>query len=84
VGKQYLDNTQNPQRIINRFTRLDLMLDYRLRKFYYFPEVRFVLKINNLLAEEYETAGYYDSWSDTAYFYPAAVRNYYFGLTFNL
>ena len=84
VGKQYLDNTQSSNHIINPFTRIDLMFDYRLNKLYYFPEVRFILKVSNLLNEEYETAGYYDSWSDTAYFYPAAIRNYYFAIIFNL
>jgi iron complex outermembrane receptor protein len=84
VGKQYLDNTQNEQRIINPFTRLDLMLDYRLTEFYYFPEIRFILKINNLMNEQYETAGYYDSWGNIAYYYPAAERNYYFAISFSL
>ena len=79
-----MDNTQNEQRIINPFTRLDLMFDYRLTEFYYFPEIRFIFKINNLMNEEYETAGYYDSWGDIAYYYPAAERNYYFAISFNL
>lgn len=84
VGKQYLDNTQNDDRIINPFTRLDLTLDYRLINFYFFPEIRFLFKINNLLNEEYETAGYYDSWGELAYYYPAAGRNFYFSVGFSL
>ncbi len=84
VGKQYLDNTQNDQRIINPFTRIDLMFDYRLLDFLYFPEIRFIFKINNLLNEEYETAGYYDSWADMAYLYPAADRNFYFAISLSL
>jgi iron complex outermembrane receptor protein len=84
VGKQYLDNTQNENRIINPFTRLDLILGYRIKNFYYFPEIRFLFKIINVLDEEYETAGYYDSWGGSAYYYPAAVRNYYVAISFNL
>ena len=41
-------------------------------------------KIINLLDEEYETAGYYDSWAGMAYLYPGAVRNYYFAISINL
>ncbi len=84
VGKQYLDNTQNENRIIDPFTRLDLILGYRIKDFYYFPEIRFLFKIINVLDEEYETAGYYDSWGGLAYYYPAAIRNYYFSISFNL
>ncbi len=84
VGKQYLDNTQNENRIIDPFTRVDLMLRYRIEDFYYFPEIRFMFKIINLLDEEYETAGYYDSWGGLAYYYPAAVRNYYLAISFSL
>jgi iron complex outermembrane recepter protein len=84
VGKQYLDNTQNEDQIIDPFTRFDLMLEYRFYHLSFFPEIRFLFKINNLLNEEYETAGYYDSWSKMAYLYPAATRNYYFSVGFSL
>jgi iron complex outermembrane receptor protein len=84
VGKQYLDNTQNEERIIDPFTRVDLLLSYKINNFYYFPEIRFLFKIINLLDEEYETAGYYDSWAGLAYYYPGAVRNYYFSISFSL
>ena len=84
VGKQYLDNTQNEDRIIDPFTRFDLMLDYSFKNLSFFPEIRLILKINNLFNEEYETAGYYDSWAGLAYLYPAATRNYYFSVAFSL
>jgi iron complex outermembrane receptor protein len=84
VGKQYLDNTQNDDRIIDSWSRIDLMFDYRLRNLSYFPEIRFMFKIINLLDEEYETAGYYDSWAGTAWFYTAATRHYYFAVSFYL
>jgi outer membrane receptor protein involved in Fe transport len=94
VGKQYLDNAFQEDRIsdsgiqkspmIDPFTRIDLMLNYRLRNIYYFPEIRFTFKIINLLDEEYETAGYYDSWAGMSYLYPGAERNYYFAVSINL
>ena len=84
VGKQYLDNTQNEQRIINPFTRVDVIFDYRILDLLYFPEIRFIFKITNLLNQKYETAGYYDSWAEMAYLYPAADRNFYFALSLSL
>lgn len=84
LGKQYLDNTQNEERIVDPFSRIDLIFDYRLKNIFYFPEIRFIFKIINLLDKEYETAGYFDSWAEKAWFYPAAIRHYYFAVSFNL
>ena len=70
--------------MIDPFTRLDLMFGYRLENFYYFPEIRFTFNIINLLNEEYETAGYYDSWSQTGYYYTGAPRNYYLAISLSL
>ena len=84
VGKQYLDNTQMEDRIIESFSLVNLILGYRLKHFYYFPEIRFSFKVINLLNEQYETAGYYDPWGQTGYYYPGAVRNYYFAIGLSL
>jgi iron complex outermembrane receptor protein len=84
VGKQYLDNTQDKDLIINPWSRVDLMFDYRLKKISYFPEIRFMFKIINVFDNEYETAGYFDSWTGTAWFYSAANRHYYFAISFYL
>jgi len=84
VGKQYLDNTQDENRVIDPWARLDFTLDYRIRNLSYFPEIRLLFKIFNLLDSEYETAGYFDSWTGTAWFYPAANRHYYFTVGFSL
>jgi iron complex outermembrane receptor protein len=84
VGKQYLDNTQNEDRVIDPWSRVDFTLDYRLRKLSFFPEIRFMVKVFNLLDSEYETAGYFDSWAGTAWLYPAANRHYYFAIGFSL
>ncbi len=81
VGKQYLDNTQDENRIIESYNTTDLMLSYRLLNILYFPELRIIAKVNNLFDVEYETAG--SHW-EVNYYFPGAKRNYYFGLTFNL
>ena len=84
VGKQYLDNTQSEDRILHSFSLVTLMLGYRIRNFTYFPEIKFTFKVTNLFDEEYETAGYYDPWGQMAYYYPGAVRNFYFAITLSL
>ncbi len=81
AGKQYLDNTENEDRAIKSHNLTDLTLNYRLYNFIYFPELRFIFKVNNLFNIQYETAGYYYYEN---YYYPGAERNYYFGITFNL
>lgn len=81
VGKQYLDNTEDENRIVESYNLSDLSFSYRLKEFFYFPEIRFILKINNVLDVQYETAGYYYYEN---YYYPGAERNYYLGVIFNL
>ncbi len=78
VGKQYLDNTQNEERTIDPFFTLRLMLAYRMDWLTSFPSLRFQFKINNLLDTKYETAGYYYYGN---YYWPAAGRSYYAGIT---
>ena len=78
VGKQYLDNTQNENRIIDPYFTLRLVLAYRIDWITSLPSMRFQLKINNLLDEEYETAGYYYYGN---YYWPAAGRSIYAGVT---
>ncbi len=80
IGKQYLDNTENESRIINSFTTMGLFSSYKIITNNDMPDVRIILKINNLLDAEYETAGYYDPWSNQNYYWPAAGRNIYAGL----
>ncbi len=77
IGKQYLDNTQNEARIINPYFLLNYHLSYTLKPLMGLPSFRLTLRINNLLNSEYETAGYYDSWENAAYYWPGAGRNFY-------
>jgi len=80
VGKQYLDNSEDEDRTINAYNLVNLSLDYRLKDLFYFPEIRLMFAVNNLFDTSYETAGYYYFEN---YYYPGAVRNYYFGLPFS-
>lgn len=83
VGKQYLDNTQNEQRIVNPFTVVNASLSYNLKRRGQ-EQARLSLFINNLLNLEYEASGYYDDWAGARFFYPAATRNFYLALQVNI
>jgi len=85
VGKQYLDNTQNENRVIDAYMVHDLRLGYTLN-----VAGRFELGINgwiqNILDNYFETNGYtysYISGSTVTekFFYPQATRNYLVGVT---
>lgn len=80
VGKQYLDNTENEDRTIDPYNLVDFSVNYWLKDFIYFPEIRLQFIVNNVLDTEYETAGFYYFEN---YYYPGSERNYYFGLTLN-
>jgi iron complex outermembrane receptor protein len=85
VGKQYLDNTQNENKVIDAYMVHDLRLGYTFS-----VAGRFELGINgwiqNMLDNYYETNGYtysYISGSTVTekFFYPQATRNYLVGVT---
>jgi len=85
VGKQYLDNTENDDRIIDSFKVLNVGVIVNITKLYNKTNLQLILRVNNILNEEYETAGYYKSWKDNSgpegnYYFPAAGRNFVAGL----
>ncbi|GAF69090.1 unnamed protein product, partial [marine sediment metagenome] len=73
VGKQFLDNTQKDERIVDPYTVVGLDLSWESGRLWGLQGMKIHLKINNLLDEKYETSGY---WDDERYLYPAAGRNY--------
>jgi len=81
IGKQYLDNTGKKNRTIDAFTTVDLGVHYQLSKFLNGTSLLISLKIRNILDETYETSGY---WYGERYLYPAAGRNYFVSLSYNL
>jgi iron complex outermembrane receptor protein len=54
VGKQYIDNTANNDRILKAYLVNNLKIDYTLTQ-KLFPELKFNLLINNILNKEYES-----------------------------
>ncbi len=80
VGKQYLDNTENEDRRIDPFQVVNAFVIYKLSKLLGKSDIELSFRVNNIFDEEYETAGYYDSWGSVYgpagnYYWPAAGRN---------
>jgi iron complex outermembrane receptor protein len=81
VGKQYLDNTSNNNRIINPFLVNDLRIDYKINTLL-FKEIRIGLLAANFLNELYENNGYTFSYvfggvrTSENFYYPQAGRNF--------
>ncbi len=85
VGKQYLDNTQNENRMLKAFTTQDLRAIYTLRT--RLPkEVQFIFLVNNIFNKLYEPNGYTFSYiaggtqTTENYFYPMAGTNFMFAV----
>lgn len=74
VGKQYLDNTQNNDRILNPYFTEDARVAYTLKNFL-FRQWNFIVQVNNLFNKKYEPNGY-----TYPYFYNGALvnDNYYY------
>jgi iron complex outermembrane receptor protein len=74
VGKQYLDNTQNEDRVINPFHYANARVNYVIKN-KVFKEIHFGLLLNNITNNFYENNGYTFS-----YIYEGRLitENYYF------
>lgn len=89
VGRQYLDNTSNKDRILTGFYLLDMHMMYSIKK-PFFKEVNFIVQVNNILNNMYEPNGYTFSYiSDEKrttenYLYPMAGINWMLGINVKL
>jgi iron complex outermembrane receptor protein len=54
VGKQYIDNTENTDRMLDRYLLQNISLIYTVRN-KIFNDINFQLAVNNLFNEKYET-----------------------------
>lgn len=81
VGKQYLDNTQNENRILNPFAYANFRVNY-IVKTKVFKEIHLGLLVNNITNSLYENNGYTFSYISEGnfitenYFYPQAGINF--------
>lgn len=79
AGKQYLDNTENDDRIIDSYQLFGLNCMYTFSDFIADYDVTLSCKIENILDTTFETSGYYDpwggsDWSGANYYFPGAGR----------
>jgi len=88
VGKQYLDNTSNNDRVLNEYFTTNLTLNYTLTKIG-FKEVNIGVLVNNVFNYLYENNGYTFSYiaggesTTENYYYPQAGRNFLARISIN-
>jgi iron complex outermembrane receptor protein len=81
VGKQYFDNTMNPDRMIDPYFVNNLRIDYSPR-FIQIKEFDIQLLLNNIFNEIYESNAYGGNWFEDgiekswSYYFPQAGVNY--------
>jgi len=81
VGSQYLDNTQNENRLLKEFTYLNFNASHTFYGVNY-KSITIGLRINNLLNSLYEANGYTYSYQfggeliTENFYYPQAGTNY--------
>jgi len=79
VGRQYIDNENSEEGVIDHFTLVNVGLKYRL------GPTELQLKVNNVFDVLYSTFGYGYEWDGYwAYYWPGATRNFYLSLSFEL
>ncbi len=89
VGRQYIDNTSSIERSLDPYWVNDLRFQYDL-KTRLIPEINFILQINNVLNEKYETfAWVYKYYSNGQLhemngYFPQAPRNFLFTVRMKL
>lgn len=93
VGRQFMDNTQNENRMLNAFWTSDLRFNYSVRP-RYFKSMEFTLMVNNIFNRLYEPNGYTFSYFLPAqaaggrelvtenFYYPQAGTNFLAGVKF--
>ncbi|MFO7371113.1 MAG: TonB-dependent receptor [Bacteroidales bacterium] len=77
VSKQYLDNTQNEELVLDSYLVNNLRLAYLITG-KNAPDMELTLTINNLLNEKYESNG--AVYGNTPYYYPQAGIHFMAGL----
>lgn len=89
VSKQYLDNTQNENRMLHAYYTQDARFIYKFSK-NRIREIMFILQVNNIFNKLYEPNGYSFSYFAGGqlvtenYYYPMAGRNFMAGINFRL
>ncbi|MCH8011076.1 MAG: TonB-dependent receptor [Candidatus Marinimicrobia bacterium] len=79
VGRQYIDNENTEEGVIESFSVVNLGMKYGI------GPIVLNVKVNNVFDTLYSTFGYGYEWDGYwAYYWPGATRNYYVTLTYSL
>jgi iron complex outermembrane recepter protein len=90
VSRQYLDNTENSNRVLRSYFVQDAVVDYTLKPKNGLSECRFFLQVNNVFNRKYEPNGYTFSYisggalSTENYYFPMAGINAMVGVNIKL
>ncbi len=89
VGKQFIDNTSNGERILDPYFVNNIAIGYDI-KTKLIKEIGFTLLINNIFSEKYETNAwvypyiYAGKEAESNGYSPQALINFLFGITFKI
>ncbi len=89
VSKQYLDNTENDNRLLHSFYVQDARAMYTIKK-KWMKEINIIMQVNNIFGKKYEPNGYTYSYflggeTETENFYfPMAGRSFMIGVNLKL
>ena len=88
VSKQYLDNTQNKDRVLNSFYVQDVRAIYTIKK-KWLKELNIIAQVNNIFNKKYEPNGYtynyiYGGNLVENYYFPMAGTNFMMGVNIRL
>ncbi len=81
VGKQYIDNTENSDRMLNAYLVQNVSISYTIKN-KLFKEITLQLAVNNLFNEKYETNAWVYKYTEGGLpkvmdgYFPQALRNY--------
>ncbi|HRF19255.1 MAG TPA: TonB-dependent receptor, partial [Chitinophagaceae bacterium] len=89
VSKQYLDNTQNENRVLNAFYVQDIRAMYTVKP-KWLKEISIIAQVNNVFNRKYEPNGYTFSYiyggitTTKNYYFPMAGTNFLIALNIKL
>lgn len=89
VSKQYLDNTQNENRVLNAFYVQDIRAMYTVKP-KWLKEISIIAQVNNVFNRKYEPNGYTFSYiyggitTTENYYFPMAGTNFLIALNIKL
>ncbi|MBZ0263894.1 TonB-dependent receptor [bacterium] len=84
IDKQYLDNREDEDRVIDPYRVLGASLLYKIPSEITFGEWEVKFRVNNILNEQYEPSGWYDAWEGENFYFVGAERNFFVTATMRL